>query len=198
MSRRLSHASTVVVLNSRFGWFGVAGDATAVVAVAIGHSSAAAAREQLTRERRRAPHSLPPLLTRAAEQIARYFDGEPLDLSDLPIRTEPQTPFQRRVRLALRQVRYGETVSYAELARRAGAPGAARAVGSVMASNPLPLLIPCHRVIGAGGRLGGFSAPQGVALKRALLAMEAGEPLPRDILSAPLPRHTALAITHLR
>jgi methylated-DNA-[protein]-cysteine S-methyltransferase len=198
MSERLSHASTVIVLNSRFGWFGVAGDASAVVAVAIGHPSAAAAREQLSRECRRAPHSLPPLLTRAAERIARYFDGEPLDLSDLPIRTERQTPFQQRVRQALRQVRYGQTVSYAELARRAGAPGAARAVGSVMASNPLPLLIPCHRVIGAGGRLGGFSAPQGVALKRALLAMEAGEPLPPDILSALLPLQTARAITHLR
>ena len=67
----------------------------------------------------------------------------------------------------------GETVSYAELAGRAGSPNAARAVGGVMAGNRVPLLVPCHRVVGAGGRLGGFSAPTGVELKKRLLALEA-------------------------
>lgn len=198
MSERVADASTAVVLNSRFGWFGVAGDASAVVAVALGGRSPAALRAQLllVRGRGESPPSPPLWLTRAAEQIARYLDGEPLDLGDIPIRLGSQTPFQRRVREALRRVGYGETVSYAELAERAGAPRAARAVGSVMASNPLPLLIPCHRVIGSGGRLGGFSAPQGVALKRALLAMEAGDPFPLAALRSP--RHTARAMTHLR
>lgn len=198
MSDRFADASTAVVLNSRFGWFGVAGEVSAVVAVAIGGRSPAEVRGRLKlgRECRGTPQTPPPWLTRAAEQIARYLDGEPLDLSDIPIRIEPQTHFQRRVREALRRVGYGETVSYAELAERAGAPRAARAVGSVMASNPLPLLIPCHRVIGAKGRLGGFSAPQGVALKQALLAMEAGDPVPLAALRSP--RHTARAMTHLR
>jgi methylated-DNA-[protein]-cysteine S-methyltransferase len=196
MSAPLPDPSTAVVLNARFGWFGVAGDALAVTAVTIGHRTAAAVLMQLRLGRRNAPQTPPPLLTHAAEQIARYLDGEPLDLGEIPIRIGPQTPFQRRVREALRRVRYGETVSYAELAERAGAPRAARAVGSVMASNLLPLLIPCHRVIGTGGRLGGFSAPQGVALKQALLAMESGDPFPLAALRSP--RQTARAMTHLR
>jgi methylated-DNA-[protein]-cysteine S-methyltransferase len=84
------------------------------------------------------------------------------------------TPFARAVWQATAAIPYGETRTYGELARAAGSPGAARAVGGAMAKNPLPLVIPCHRVVGAGGRIGGFSP--GVSLKRCLLAHE-GHPL---------------------
>ncbi len=77
----------------------------------------------------------------------------------------------------LRQVGYGETVSYGELAERSGSPRAARAVGTVMATNRIPLILPCHRVLGSAGRIGGFSAPQGIDLKRRMLDLEGRESL---------------------
>ncbi|GIS60136.1 MAG: hypothetical protein CM1200mP2_23610 [Planctomycetaceae bacterium] len=73
----------------------------------------------------------------------------------------------------VRQVGYGQTTSYGEVARKIGRPGAARAVGTAMANNTVPILIPCHRVIAASGRLGGFSAPRGTRLKQRLLDLEA-------------------------
>ena len=92
------------------------------------------------------------------------FDAE-LDLSDL-------TEFRRRVLAACRRIPYGQVASYADLARAAGQPNAMRAAGSAMANNPLPLIVPCHRVIRTDGTLGGFSSPQGVELKRRLLRHE--------------------------
>lgn len=82
------------------------------------------------------------------------------------------TPFERRVLKALSRTKLGETLSYAELARRAGFPGASRAVGAVMKKNRLPLILPCHRVLAANGGLGGYS--QGLHLKRKLLDLEKG------------------------
>ena len=73
---------------------------------------------------------------------------------------------------ACRDIRFGQTVSYGRLAEMAGKPGAARAVGRALAKNPLPLIIPCHRVICANGKIGGFSAPGGVTLKKRLLQLE--------------------------
>jgi len=82
------------------------------------------------------------------------------------------TSFQRNVIVAVRQLEYGETASYGDLAMRAGSPRAARAVGQVMATNRVPIIIPCHRVIASGGQLGGYSAPSGLEMKRQLLALE--------------------------
>lgn len=87
------------------------------------------------------------------------------------------TPFQRRVLEAARRVPSGRTVSYGDLARRIGCPGAARAVGGALSRNPVPLLVPCHRVVGKGGRLGGYTVgrnPAATQVKRALLAIEQG------------------------
>ena len=164
---------------SRLGWFAVAGDEEAIRYVTIGHATEADARTRLSNEVSDIEFgSQPPsILKHSVDEIARYLAGEPVDLATLPIATGRRTPFQERVVRALRQVPYGQTVSYADLAEQACAPRAARAVGTVMSTNRLPLLIPCHRVVGSGGRLGGFSAPQGINLKRSLLAMEAGEPL---------------------
>jgi len=78
--------------------------------------------------------------------------------------------FEQRVLAELAKVRFGHTLSYGELARRAGKPGAARAVGGAMAKNPIPLVVPCHRVLAAGGKIGGFGG--GLPLKRALLSLE--------------------------
>ncbi len=104
------------------------------------------------------------------EQLDAYFASQ-LTRFDLPL--APQTtPFQGRVLAALREVPYGATISYGELARRVGNPRAARAVGMANARNPIPVIIPCHRVIGASGELTGFGG--GLDIKRTLLALEQG------------------------
>ena len=104
----------------------------------------------------------------AAAQLREYFAGRRKEF-DLPLLTEG-TAFQRRVWKCLQTIPYGETISYAELARRAGNPKAARAVGSANGRNHIPIVIPCHRVIAADGSLGGFGG--GLDVKQRLLALE--------------------------
>ena len=97
----------------------------------------------------------------------------PDDFADVEVDYQTRSAFRRHVLEFCRQIPSGETITYAELARRAGSPGAARAAGQVMANNLVPIIIPCHRVVGSGGALGGYSAPGGLATKRRLLALEA-------------------------
>jgi methylated-DNA-[protein]-cysteine S-methyltransferase len=106
----------------------------------------------------------------AMRQLREYFAAARTGF-DLPL--NPQgTPFQRTVWRCLQEIPYGETISYAELAKRAGNPKAARAVGSANGANPIPIVIPCHRVIAANGTLGGFGG--GLPTKEKLLALESG------------------------
>jgi methylated-DNA-[protein]-cysteine S-methyltransferase len=113
-----------------------------------------------------------PWLADLVERLAAYADGEVDEFRDVPIIIDHLTPFGRAVVDNCRSIGYGRTRTYGELAALAGRPGAARAVGQVMAGNSVPLIVPCHRVVAAGGLLGGFSAPQGLAMKRRLLALE--------------------------
>jgi len=105
------------------------------------------------------------------KRVSDYFSGKQtsfdvrLDLSDVP-------PFRRKVLEQCRRIPYGKTASYQDLARAAGNVNAARAVGSAMAHNPLPLVVPCHRVLRADGSIGGFSSPSGVAEKKRMLRLE--------------------------
>lgn len=116
----------------------------------------------------------PDWVRRAAALITRHLAGERVDLDRIQLDLGDLSPFQRRVYTALREVSRGSTISYGELAARAGSPRGARAVGSAMACNPVPLLIPCHRVLRADGSPGGFSAPGGVRTKEKLLEIEGG------------------------
>ena len=113
------------------------------------------------------PHKTP-LLERAEGQILEYLNGQ-RQVFDLPL-APVGTPFQQQAWQALREIPFGQTRSYGEQARAIGRPGAARAVGMANRSNPIPILIPCHRVIGADGSLTGYVA--GMELKRALLEVE--------------------------
>lgn len=101
-----------------------------------------------------------------------YASGRAVDFSDLEVDLTGFTDFQRRVVRATRKIGYGQTLSYGDLAKRVGAAGAARAVGTVMANNRFPLVVPCHRVVASGGRIGGFSSIDGVDMKRRLLTLE--------------------------
>jgi len=105
----------------------------------------------------------------AIRQLRDYFAGRRTGF-DLPLAPEG-TPFQRAVWRQLQDIPYGVTISYGELARRVGNPKASRAVGTANGANPIPIVIPCHRVIAADGKLGGFGG--GLTVKQALLALEA-------------------------
>jgi methylated-DNA-[protein]-cysteine S-methyltransferase len=111
-----------------------------------------------------------PILDEAAEQLREWFAGARTSF-DLPLDLDRATPFQRRAWLALAAIPYGTTRSYGEQARVLGAPRAARAVGAANGRNPLPVVLPCHRLVGADGSLTGFAG--GLGVKRALLAHEA-------------------------
>lgn len=108
------------------------------------------------------------LLRRACEQLHAYFDGE-LTEFDLPL-APPGTPYRKRVWEALCAIPYGATRSYLDIAHVAG--GSARSVGQASGNNPIPIIIPCHRVV-AATHLGGYSGCEGVVTKRWLLALEA-------------------------
>ena len=105
-------------------------------------------------------------------QLATYFAGH-LRVFDIDVRPAYGTAFQRRVWDELRRIPYGETISYGELARRLGDPKAVRAVGLANGANPVAIVVPCHRVIGANGSLTGYGG--GLPIKQALLALERGQ-----------------------
>ena len=107
----------------------------------------------------------------AALLLRKYFAGERVRF-DLPVDRRAFTPFQAVVYGAVAEIAYGVVRSYADVAARIGRPRTARGVGSAMARNPLPIIIPCHRVVGASGALTGYSAPGGVMSKQWLLQME--------------------------
>lgn len=106
------------------------------------------------------------------ERLERYFRGEETSFPD--VLDVDGTPFRKKAWEVARTIPWGETRSYAWIAHNMGHPGAARAVGQAMRSNPVPIIVPCHRVIGSDGRMCGYGGPDGVDLKRKLLDMERG------------------------
>ena len=122
--------------------------------------------------RAEAVRDVPTWVSSLLERLKRHWDGEPQRYEDVKLDLTGQPPFHRAVYAAARGLEVGETCSYGELAKRLGVPGAARAVGQALARNPLPLVVPCHRVLAAGGRPGGFSAPGGLSTKARLLRAE--------------------------
>ena len=160
------------VFNTAIGWIGVSGRGKVISNVTIGNSSQAAAAKRLiaAMEGSCSTGDWNLSLKRRLEDFA---DGMPVDFLDFDLEMGHLSPFMRLVVEKCRQISYGETKSYGELAAMAGSPRAARAVGNTMRSNRCPLVVPCHRIVHSDGRIGNFSAPQGMKLKERLLAMEA-------------------------
>ena len=119
------------------------------------------------------PGTPPPPVASIVAAAQRYFAGETVDFTYVPLDLDGEDEFFRRVYEALRRVGWGRTTTYGTLAKELGAgPQGAQDVGQAMAQNPVPLIIPCHRVLAAGGKLGGFSAPGGSATKIRMLELE--------------------------
>ncbi|HZO14649.1 MAG TPA: methylated-DNA--[protein]-cysteine S-methyltransferase [Polyangiaceae bacterium] len=111
-------------------------------------------------------------IRRAIDLVKYHLGGNPKRFEGVRLDFDGTPPFHRAVYRALRRIPSGATISYGELASKAGSPGAARAVGQAMAKNPLPVIVPCHRVLAAKGKPGGFSAYGGTVTKARLLALE--------------------------
>jgi methylated-DNA-[protein]-cysteine S-methyltransferase len=118
------------------------------------------------------PEEAPPFVQWAIVALQRYFAGRTVDFNGVLVDLERCSPFHQRIYAALREVAWGKTTTYGALAAEVGAPDAARAIGQAMGRNPVPIIIPCHRVLASGGRIGGFSAPGGATTKERLLELE--------------------------
>lgn len=107
------------------------------------------------------------------ERIAAYFEGSCVNFSpDIPVALDGFGGFSHEVLTACRELEFGQRITYSGLAKKVGQPNASRAVGNALAKNPLPLIIPCHRVLRTDGKMGGFSAPGGISFKKKMLILE--------------------------
>jgi methylated-DNA-[protein]-cysteine S-methyltransferase len=180
---RVSTAPHTAGFSTRLGWMALAWRDQLVCGLAFGHRSRREAQRALGRLLQLPGQSchtagksestdVPRPVERLINALCRFADGELVEFDRVVVDDAHLTPFARRVTSACRRIAWGEVRTYGQLAAVCGSPGAARAVGQVMAANRYPLIVPCHRVLAAGGRLGGYSAPQGLNMKRRLLAME--------------------------
>ena len=141
---------------------------------------------QLLNARPGAAEDLPPAVRDGVSGIVALLAGEQRDLREITLDERDLDPFRAAVYAATRAIGPGATATYGEIARAIGAPGAARGVGAALGSNPYPIIVPCHRVLAAGGRTGGFSAHTGTRLKLRLLEIERRHSQVPDLFGAPL------------
>ena len=162
------------VFDTVHGFCAIAWNGVGISRLQLPAPAAAATEHNLRRRLANAEPGTPAAeLIEVVEAVRRYFRGELMDFSTCRLDLDGQDEFFRRTYQAARRVAWGQTTTYGTLAKELGAgPEAARTVGQAMAKNPVPLIIPCHRVLAAGGKLGGFSAPGGLDTKLHMLALE--------------------------
>ena len=156
------------VCETAAGWVGIAWSAQGLVAVTLPQATEAEALDRLPPGGDRRPSPGAEILA-LIDRLRSYFEGEDVTFDDA-LAPSLGTDFQRRVWSITRAIPRGQTRTYGDIAREAGSPGAARAVGQAMARNPWPVIVPCHRVVGHDGQLTGFGG--GLAMKQQMLAME--------------------------
>ncbi len=166
------------VFESARGFVAIAWRAQGITSLRLPVGSPAAATQALVARVGRAVRAAPPPEVDAIiGRITRYFAGEAVDFSDVAVDLGAPAPFFARVYARIRRLGWGRTTTYGAIAKELGAgPEAARDVGKAMAANPVPLIVPCHRVLAAGGKIGGFSAPGGAETKRWMLELEGAVP----------------------
>jgi methylated-DNA-[protein]-cysteine S-methyltransferase len=172
-----------VAFRTELGWMALAHRDEVLAGLVFGHASQRQAADALRRMLGHASatpiavdffevEKQPGAIRDVVERLCDFAAGEAVDFRNVAIDEAHLTRFGRRIVNACRRIPRGQTRSYGQLAAVCGSPGAARAVGQVMAKNRYPLVVPCHRVVASGGLIGGFSAPQGLAMKRRLLNLE--------------------------
>ncbi|MGQ0647709.1 MAG: methylated-DNA--[protein]-cysteine S-methyltransferase [Gemmatimonadaceae bacterium] len=161
------------VFDTPIGPCGLAWTDGGVIGVQLPEHDATGTRAKLLRRFRGARESTPPAHVRdAIDGIQRQLQGTPTDLTAIDLDMGNVPSFDRLVYATARAIPPGSTLTYGEIATRIGHPDAARDVGQALARNPLAIVVPCHRVLASGGKLGGFSAAGGTATKRRLLEIE--------------------------
>jgi methylated-DNA-[protein]-cysteine S-methyltransferase len=166
-------ASGILVFETPIGPCGLAWGERGLIGVSLPEATAEATRARLLR---RFPEAVgsepPPEVLDAKARILALLAGEPADLSPIVLDLGRVGAFEQRIYDIARTIPPGQTLSYGEIAARLGEPQAAQAVGQAMGKNPWPIVVPCHRVVGSGGKLGGFSAPGGTRTKLRILEIE--------------------------
>jgi len=160
-----------VIFKTRWGWFGLLGNEKGLIRTCLPVAKKEAIENRMLSDVPNAKLSKK-AFSALEKGIQEYYKGEKIDFSDVNVCLDGFSDFQQKVLTALRSITYGNSVSYGQLARLSANSKAARAIGSVMAANPLPLIIPCHRVIKSDGTVGQFSAPGGIQTKIRMLDLE--------------------------
>ncbi len=161
------------LFDTPIGACGIVWNAAGIVGLQLPATNADATRARMVRRWSGAVESpRPPGVERAIERVQSLLAGEAVDLGDIPLDLADVPDFHRRVYEVARTIPAGETLTYGEIARRLGAPHEAREVGQALGRNPVAIIVPCHRVLAADGKMGGFSASGGVATKRRILEIE--------------------------
>jgi methylated-DNA-[protein]-cysteine S-methyltransferase len=170
-------ATGIALFATAIGSCGIAWTDAGIRGVQLPEATEAASQTRLSRQHPGATISTPPPdIEQAIDRICRLLAGEADDLRDLEVDLAGVPEFNRRVYDVARGVGPGHTTTYGEIAATLGSPRAAREVGQALGRNPVPLIVPCHRVLAAGGKVGGFSAQGGVTTKLRLLDIEGAEP----------------------
>ena len=165
------------MVETPIGACGIAWSETGVTRLQLPERNAKATEARL-RVGLRKPWTGPPpaMIAAAIGELLRYFAGTRTKFADIPLDFRQTSDFERQVYAAARALAWGHTTTYGAMARELGNPGAARAVGHALGRNPIPVIVPCHRIVGSGDWLGGFSAPGGATTKQQLLRLEGIEP----------------------
>jgi methylated-DNA-[protein]-cysteine S-methyltransferase len=170
--QKMKKVAKYVVFETKWGYFGLAGTEAGLCGTYLPGSKPAVLKSRLLKDFPEARVE-PTFCQALQEQIVAYFAGVRVDFGpNVPLALDCVGDFARCVLAACRNVQFGQVITYRELSGRLGRPAASRAVGGALARNPLPLIIPCHRIIRTDGKLGGFSAPGGIKLKQRMLDLE--------------------------
>jgi methylated-DNA-[protein]-cysteine S-methyltransferase len=176
------------IFDTAIGPCGLAWSERGVTGAALPESTAEVTLARLKRRRPDAELRDPPaFILDAAATIQALVRGEPVDLRSIPLDQDGYPELERQVWDITHAIPFGETLTYGDIARRLGDVGLSRAVGQALGANPIPIIVPCHRVVAADGKTGGFSAPGGVSTKLQLLNIERAATSPEPMLFGDLP-----------
>ena len=165
--------SGFAIFETPIGSCGIAWSSRGIAGLQLPEATAEGTRARMRRRWAGVAESAPPPgVQRAIDRVMALLGGEAVDLGDIPLDLEVAPEFHRKVYEVARTIPPGRTMTYGEIAKKLGVPHESREVGQALGRNPIAIIVPCHRVLGADGKMGGFSANGGVATKRRILEIE--------------------------